>query len=166
MKNIVLTGFMGCGKTTVGQIVAKKMGCKFIDADSYVEDKAGMKISDIFARFGEDYFRELEAACIAELADIKNCVIATGGGAVLRPDNLRLLRKNGIIIYLDAQLDTILKHTKGSDARPLINGQSEQQVRERYLTRLPYYADCDCTVKVDGLSPLEIAIKVLGCCKK
>lgn len=166
MKNVVLTGFMGSGKTTAGKLAAEELRFRFIDADSYLEKKYGMRIVEIFEKFGEGYFRSLETECISELSCITDCVIATGGGAVLNKDNIEMLRKNGIIFYLDAPFDDIIKHTTGSNDRPLLSGKPLSEIKERYLARRPYYENCDYKIKTDGLTPLQIAQKVVSLYKK
>lgn len=165
MKNIVLTGFMGTGKTTAGKLVASKLGLSFVDVDAYIEKKAGMRISDIFEQFGEEYFRDLETECIGDIVQKKNLVIATGGGAVLRKKNVQLLRQNGVIVHLDATLDTILKHTSRSENRPLLQGQTAEQVKQRLASRTEFYQDCDFTVCVDGRTPIQVAQRIVECCK-
>ena len=105
--NIVLCGFMGSGKTVVGKELAKIMGRRFVDTDQLVEARSGVSISAIFQVHGEDYFRELERAACAEAAEIPNCVISTGGGALTFDENVRTLRTTGKIVLLDASFDVI-----------------------------------------------------------
>ena len=92
MDNIVLCGFMGCGKTTVGRNLARKSGRKFVDMDSYIEEKAGMKVSEIFEKYGENRFRDMEHEACLELADTKGLVIASGGGAFTFQRNIDAFR--------------------------------------------------------------------------
>lgn len=165
MKNVILTGFMGTGKTTAGKLAAKKLGLRFLDEDEYIESKVGMSIPEIFRRFGEDYFRDVESQCTLELSKMRHCLVATGGGVVLRKQNLEALRSGGIIINLDASLDTILKHTQHSKGRPLLDGQSVQQIEDRLQSRKKYYADCDHMISVDGLTPEQVANRIVQICR-
>lgn len=107
--NIILIGFRGTGKTTIGKILARQIGKEFIDADVYLEKKEGMSIKDIFTKGGEPLFRDIESKVIAELSLLDDKVIATGGGAVLREENVKHLKKRGIIILLDADANTLYK---------------------------------------------------------
>ena len=125
--NIILIGFRGTGKTTVGKILAQRLGKEFIDADEYLEQKEGKTIKEIFERGGEKLFREIEAQVIAELCLLNDRIIATGGGVILREENVKRLKKNGIVILLDADVATIYKR---------ISGDAQTQVRRPNLTNL------------------------------
>ena len=107
--NIILIGFRGTGKTTIGKLLAKQLGKEFIDADVYLEKKEGMSIKDVFKKGGETLFRDIESKVITELSLLDNKVIATGGGAVLREENVKNLKRHGIIILLDADANTLHK---------------------------------------------------------
>ena len=102
---IFLCGFMGCGKTTVGQILAKKLGLPLIDTDAYIVQQEGKSIPDIFAQDGEPYFREKETAAIQALCQ-KKAVISCGGGAMIKPENAAYAREHGIVVLLDESFDT------------------------------------------------------------
>ena len=104
---IALTGFMASGKTTIGIALSGHLNYLFIDTDCAVEHKYGMSISDIFKSFGEEHFRKLESETIAELSEYDNCIISTGGGAVLRSENIDMLRKNGKIVNLAPDFEVI-----------------------------------------------------------
>ena len=101
MNNLVLCGFMGCGKTTVGRLL------RFVDADALIEEEAGMAVEDIFKRFGEEDFRLRERQACSRLAEKENLVIATGGGALTFPENTAVLRRSGVIILLDVSPETV-----------------------------------------------------------
>jgi len=139
-ENIVLVGFMGSGKTSIGKRVAKQLGFQFIDTDQVIVDRAGLPISDIFARDGEPAFRDLETSAIISIGHLKRCVIATGGGAVLRDKNRTLLRGLGFVIELTADEDTIYDRVARNTKRPLLQTEDPRAtLRELLQTRRPFY---------------------------
>jgi shikimate kinase len=120
---IVLIGFMGCGKTTVGKNLAQKKDSLFIDTDHWIEKKENKSISDIFEQYGEDYFRRLETKCLQILGENKNkMVLSTGGGMVLRKENILLMQKIGPIIYLKTSPEVLLQRLDSDTTRPLLQG--------------------------------------------
>ena len=144
-QNIVLTGMPGSGKSTVGKLLAEQMGRELIDTDEAIVQKAGMPISEIFAQKGEDYFRCLESEVIAEAAKRTGVVIATGGGAILRAENVRRLRQNGRIYFLDRPVEDIVPTAD----RPL--ALDEEALRARYNERYPRYTTtADTVIPVRG----------------
>jgi shikimate kinase len=144
MKNIVLTGFMGAGKTSVGKRLAKELNLKFIDTDDLIEKEAGTSIKEIFAKFGEGYFRLLESKVINEVSSHTDMVIATGGGAIVNLQNLEALKKNGTIISLTASIDAILLRIGSRDERPLISEGDKKEVISNLLkVREPFYKKAD-----------------------
>lgn len=160
--NIVLTGFMGTGKTTVGKKLAEKLNWKFVDTDELIEKKAGMRIKDIFSKFGENYFRDLETNIVIEASNLDRHVIAVGGGAVLRDVNMQHLEKNGVIINLKAKPETIYKRTMNTDERPLLNKPNPMEEIKRLLEyREPYYKRCSFVIETDELSVDEITDKIM-----
>jgi shikimate kinase len=131
-KNVVLIGMPGCGKTTLGKRLASELGYSFIDVDDEIEERFG-KIPDLF-KMGEDYFREKETIATKRVAKNKGIVIATGGGVVLRKENIDALKENGILIYIDRKLDSIMGDVD-CDTRPLLkNNKSNLQAlyKQRY----------------------------------
>ncbi|CEO90035.1 shikimate kinase [Syntrophaceticus schinkii] len=137
-SNIVLTGFMGVGKTEVGRRLAELLEMKFIDTDTAVESAVGMKIPDIFQKYGEERFRCEEAAVIRKAALCSNCVIATGGGVVLNPENMRALREKGMIILLSAQPSVIADRVMKTAKRPLLQGDDlNERIRNLLSERRP-----------------------------
>ncbi|NLY17594.1 MAG: shikimate kinase [Clostridiaceae bacterium] len=143
-KNIVLTGIMGCGKSTVGCMLASCLGMAFLDLDQYIEKKWG-RIPDLFLK-GEEYFRDIESAAVEEISDNENTVIATGGGTVKKDKNIAALKKSGIIFFIDRPIDDILKDVEISE-RPLLSGGKEKLIeifRERYHR---YIVTCDYHIK-------------------
>ena len=119
-KNLVLTGFMGTGKSAVGRKAARRLRMQFVDMDDVLEERAAMSISRSFAERGEDAFREMESALAAELGTREGVVIATGGGAMLREENRMALSRNGIMVCLQCDAETVLRRLGRSDDRPLL----------------------------------------------
>ena len=158
MKNIVLTGFMASGKSTVGKILSKKLGYTFYDTDSMIEENEKRKISDIFSCEGEEYFRSLENKISAEFKTVSDSVISTGGGFVLNPENIENLKNNGIVFYLNVSPDIIAKRYITARAqRPLMKNNDLDEVLKRYENRRKFYENCDIIVDIStDLSPEEI----------
>lgn len=155
-RNLVLCGFMGSGKTTAGRKLARLMGLRFIDADHYLEEREGMKISEIFERFGETHFRGLEANYIKELAQEDGIVLALGGGAVLRPENVAAVKATGLLLHLDTPYFRIVKNLSYSTSRPLLQqGDKAAQTRKLYHARKGiYFSAADISVRSPRLSEL------------
>lgn len=162
MNNIVLCGFMGCGKSTVGKNIARKSGKKFVDMDSYIEEKAGMRVSEIFERYGEQGFRDMEHEACRELSRERNLIIASGGGALTFERNVEVFKQNDIIVLLDVELDTIKYRLRNDTKRPLLQRpDKDKAMAELYEKRLPLYrAAADVTVKGEE-TPLGTAFAVM-----
>lgn len=162
-KNVVLIGFMGTGKSSVGRILARKLGRDSIDIDVLIEQREGRTISQIFETEGEAHFRQLEKVAIAEIAEKKGIVITTGGGAVLEPANLEVLRKNGIVVSLSADPETIYERVKHSRHRPLLRSEDRlAQIRKLLEAREPLYRQSDLFFKTDGCSSDKMAGMILN----
>ena len=162
--NLILCGMMGCGKTTVGRALAKTTGKSWRDTDDLIVEKHG-KIAEIFARYGEARFREMETETVRELSQKDNLIISTGGGLVLKTENVAFLKKKGRIVYLRANLETLLGRLQKDVQRPLLQAQESLSVRlTRLLTeRSPIYESvCDYVVDVDGKTPDEIVREVVA----
>lgn len=153
MENLVLIGMPGSGKTTVGQLLAKKTAKKFIDADAEVVLKAGMSIPEIFDRYGEDAFRQFETQVLAELGMQSGLVIATGGGCVTRKENYRHLHQNGQIIWLKRSLGSL-----PTDGRPL---SMKYKLDEMYRIREPLYADFSDRIIINENTPEDAVSAIL-----
>lgn len=162
IKNIILIGFMGTGKTSVGQILAKKLNFIFVDIDELIEKILGMKISEIFTRFGEPRFRDFETEIIKLITKKKRQVIATGGGAVLREENMAQLKASGVVFCLTAPENVIFKRVRQCKNRPLLQVDNpEQRIRALIKKRMPFYEKADFSINTDGLTPEEVADKII-----
>lgn len=149
---------MGAGKTTIGRLIAKQMGMTFYDSDHEIERKTGVKIPLIFELEGEAGFRKRETAAIEELSQLNNIVMATGGGAVLLPENREFLKNNGKVVYLRANVHDLWVRTRNDKTRPLLQGGNIKQKLERlYIERDPIYsALADYIVPTGAQSAVEI----------
>lgn len=157
--NIVLIGFMGAGKTTVGQQLAAKLERPFVDTDDLIEAQAGLSVDDIFAREGEAGFRHREADVVREVARKRGQIIAVGGGTLARRDNVRRLRDGGVLVWLRAPRDVLLRRATRDGGRPLLR-QIEPTVDELYAAREPVYSLADIIVDTDDTSPAEVAAAI------
>lgn len=153
MKNIVLLGFMGTGKSAVGRRLAAEFHCPFIDTDQVIEERTHQRIADIFAQQGEEKFRCLESEAVAGLAERSGCVISTGGGIVLNPKNLDLLGKNGILVLLRSRPEVIFKRVqKRAGQRPLLQKADPLSEIKRLLAeREPFYQRADLTLDTSDM---------------
>lgn len=138
--SIFLIGMMGVGKTTIGRLLAQAAGLEFVDCDRELEVRAGTSIATIFEVEGEEGFRRREAALLDELTRRRGIVLATGGGAVLREDNRRVLRERGLVVYLQSTVDEIVRRTRRDTARPLLQTENPRARIEQLLSeREPLY---------------------------
>ncbi len=165
-KNIVLTGFMGTGKTAVGRILAARLERFFFDTDIMVEEKIGLSIPSIFEKYGENFFRDRETETLEILARHKkgSLVVATGGGAVLRAENRRLLKELGLIFLLRASAEEICRRTATTGDRPLLNEPDPHRVISELLeARESCYRDCDYVIDTTAKTPRQVAVAILSC---
>ena len=161
-RRIVLTGFMGSGKTTVGPLVAARLGWRFIDVDDVIEAEASATITELFARHGEAAFRDREHATIARLATSDALVLALGGGAIERPETRDLLLNTPgtLLVHLEVELATTLARCSGTEnTRPVLADQAN--LVSRYQRRLPLYRTAHVSIPVDELTPDQVADAVL-----
>lgn len=153
MGNVILIGFMGCGKTTIGYKLSYRLRKAVIDTDKEIEKEEKRSISDIFAAEGEEYFREQETAYLRRLTDtVNNQIISVGGGLPMREINRELLHQLGQVVYLRASAETIYQRVKNDTTRPLLQGNNPQQRIKNLLSeRQPNYESAaDIIVDVDG----------------
>lgn len=163
MRNIILTGFMGTGKSTVGRLVAAKLQREFIDMDTLIEQREGRAITQIFAESGEPYFRQLEANLCRELAAQSELVIATGGGALVPEANLRVMEESGLVICLDCEPDTLWQRIGQSKNRPMLADQDEERfarLQTLLEQRAPAYTRIEHHLDVTYLTLEEAAKRI------
>lgn len=159
---IVLTGFMGTGKSAVGRRLAERLALPFLDLDEAIEAATGLTIAEIFAAEGEPAFRQKERDLIASLEHRTNCVMATGGGAVLDPDNLRRLRTGAVLVCLTAEPAIILQRLGGDAGRPLLQGTDRlARIRALLEQRAPAYAQADLTIDTSALNVEQIVERIM-----
>lgn len=169
---IVLTGFMGSGKSATGKILARVLNLEFVDTDTVIEEKAGRSIKEIFHLKGEPFFRSLEKKVVTEVTRKDGVVIAAGGGAVLDPANRRNFKKNGTVIFLAVSPDEVRKRVAGDASRPLLNTSQKTEggphsppgkkvIKKLLLQRLPFYRKADICVDTDGKTPRAVAEEII-----
>lgn len=161
MINIVITGFMGSGKSTIGKEISKRLSMEFIDTDDLIEKREGIKISEIFDRFGEKYFRKIEREIVASLNKKENSVISTGGKTLLFKRNFNFLSKNGIIITLIVEPEILWERLSGDEKRPIIRGVEKGKFMELYKERSSKYEELPNKINISGLGEEESIEKIL-----
>ena len=163
-RNVVLIGFMGTGKSSVGRELARRWGFRFLDTDSIIRNECGRPIAEIFSVFGEPFFRDQEFATLTKLLHCRRSVIATGGGIVIQPRNVTLLSKLGTTIWLKADKQTIFERVSRNKNRPLLQTPDPETAIARLLTeRAPLYESAaNLVVDSSGLSHHEVAERVIA----
>ena len=163
MLNIVLLGFMGTGKTSVGQRISEKLQMSIVDTDTIVETDNQMIIGKIFDRYGEDYFRNLENAAVRKASKYTNHVISTGGGVVLRTENLNLLQENGLLFCLKATPEEIFERIKDDSHRPLLKGPNPpNKIRQLLQARQVQYQRIEHQIETTNSSIEEVTNQIIG----
>lgn len=164
MKNLVLIGMMGAGKSSAGKVLAKKLHWRFVDSDKVIEKITKMTIPEIFEKKGEQAFRKIEKRVIQKLCQKKETVIAVGGGAPCFQENWNSFRKNGFVIYLSASAKTLYRRLKKDPAtsqRPVIDGKAVlSKIRALLRERERFYKKADCVVRTDFLTKLQTTEKL------
>lgn len=161
-QSIVLVGLMGAGKTCIGKRLARKLGMPFVDADTEIEAAADCSIEEIFARYGEQAFRDGERRVIARLLDDEPKVVATGGGAFVSAETRENVRRSGISVWLKADIDVLLQRVSRRNNRPLLKNGDKRQTLERLMAeRYPTYEEADFTVESGNESPDITVRKVI-----
>lgn len=159
--NIILCGFMGSGKTTVGMELAKIMGRKFVDTDDMIEKEQGIAIKAIFAVHGETYFRDLEWECCKKISDLKNCVVSTGGGTITFDRNVDALKNGGKVVFLDADFDVICQRIGNSKTRPLFQDKLKAKAlyderKAKYMNAADYVIDGNMSARKTAMEIADI----------
>ncbi len=158
LKSVFLTGFMGAGKSTAGQLTADLLNIPFFDLDERIVQREKRSIASIFAEDGEEYFRNCETDLLGELKDEPAAVYATGGGIVAREVNREAMASLGKIVYLSASWPTLQERLRSSVDRPLVAQEKNwDELKTLWGERQTFYSEADIIVSVDGLTPMEIA---------
>lgn len=164
MHNIFLIGFMGVGKSTIAKLLAKELQAELVEMDETIEAEAGMSINEIFEQFGEQHFRDLETALVERVAKTGGAVVSCGGGAVLRPENVELMKQSGKIIFLSGTPETIYERVKHSTNRPLLNGNMNVEYIRGLMERRreAYENAADVVISTDGKWKSQIMEEILS----
>ena len=161
IRNLALTGFMGCGKSTIGRQVARELKFDFVDTDGLIEEHTGRTIAEIFEHAGEAAFRELENEVVRQLEARQGVVIATGGGLVAQSGNLDSLKQHALVVCLWASVEAVLERTRHQTHRPLLQTADPQaSIRELLARREPYYKQADVIVNTEFRPIREVAGQV------
>jgi len=161
-RSIALIGLMGAGKSTIGRRLAKRLGLPFVDADAEIEAAAGLKVAEIFERFGEAHFRDGERRVIARLVERPRQVIATGGGAFVDADTRALILARCTTIWLDADVETMARRVARRKHRPLLNGKDPVALlRGLAQARNPIYAEAHLTVRSDAAPREQVVDRIV-----
>ncbi len=159
-KLIYILGFMGCGKSTVGTLLAQELGWPFIDLDATIEAGQGTSVREIFDRAGEAFFREIERAALEEVSKTEPAVIALGGGTFVQEPNVDFIRQvGGTTVWLDCPLDELIRRCEGKSDRPLF--RDPLSFAQLFEQRLPFYHLADYRVSTEGRSPREVVDQIL-----
>lgn len=162
--NIILIGFMGAGKSTVSQYLKDVFAMHVVEMDQLIAQREDMSIPDIFATYGEEYFRNLETNLLIEMQATKNTIVSCGGGAALREQNVKEMKKNGKVVLLTADPETILNRVKDSDERPLLNGNKNVEFIANMMEqrRKKYEVAADVIIHTDHKSVLQICEEMIA----
>ncbi|UPM55688.1 shikimate kinase [Gottfriedia acidiceleris] len=162
MESIYLVGFMGCGKTTVGKELAKRANKKFIDLDEEIVFQTGKSIPELFNEFGESGFRDIETKVLKNLPS-KKMIASTGGGIILRDENIEYMKETGKIIYLETPIEIIYERIHLDSNRPNAVNRTIEELTELFKKRESQYKKADYEVSTTNLTPIEIALGIIDC---
>lgn len=164
MNNVILIGFMGSGKSSVGKVLADKLERKFIDMDDEIELGEGKTINDIFTEYGEDRFREIETSYLEKLLTKKNKVISTGGGVILKEENIAILQRIGTVVFLHTTYESLLKNLEGDKVRPLLQRDNSASVIKNLLAKREpiYFNAASMIIQTTDKSVDEIANEIIS----
>jgi len=163
-KSLFLVGFMGVGKSTVAAALCKMTGIDFIDLDSLIVEQVGFTIPEIFSTFGEATFRLHETSALRSLEDGRPRIVATGGGVVGREENWVCMRRQGVVVYLQATWEVLTERIGSGEGRPLASGQERERLKVLWQSRLPLYEQADLIINADQQSPEGIARQIIMSC--
>lgn len=162
MRNVVLTGFMGTGKSSVGRLLADRLGFSYRDLDALIVAEEGISINEIFARHGEPLFRALETEVVRRMAREERCVVSTGGGAVIATENRRLLRQAGVVVNLTASVDEVCRRLREETDRPLLkDDRSGERIAAMMAEREQFYADAELRIDTTGKSVEDVVAEII-----
>ena len=162
MKNIVLIGFMGSGKTTIATRLSRELKMRYVSTDGMIEKREKRTINEIFTKSGEEYFRVVETEVVREACAMEGVVIDAGGGAVLRDENLAAMKSSGVVICLTADPEVIMERTKKYKHRPLLNVEDpKRKIRDLLARRAPFYAKADHCVDTGKLTVKQVIKKII-----
>jgi len=154
---------MGAGKTTVGKILSKKLGYRFVDIDSEIEQVQVTPITDIFKLKGENYFRDVETRTLEEISRRSKQVVSTGGGIVIKDENWDIMKNNGVTIYLKSSIETLFNRVKHKTTRPLLNVEDPlDRAKELFSGREKLYEKSDIIIDREGLEPEQVAEVIIN----
>ena len=160
-KNIVLIGMMGSGKSSIGKILSKKLKLIFVDVDKKIEDSENLKVSEIFKKHGENYFRKIEEKISLKSLNSENSIISLGGGGFINSSIRKMCEKNCLSFWLDWKNETIIKRIYNSKKRPLVNNLTKTQINNLIKVRSKFYTLSDHRINCDKLDKVEIINKIL-----
>lgn len=160
--NLILVGFMGAGKSSVGRLLARRLGRCFVETDDMIAGREGCAVPEIFARHGEAHFRAAEEETLRLLALKQGEVIATGGGMPCREGRMEALAALGTVIWLAGDFDTLYERARRAGERPMLAARSRDQAEALYRAREPFYRQADLTVDTAGLGPDQVVAQILA----
>lgn len=161
--NVFLIGFMGAGKSTVAKCLEKELGMELVEMDERIVEEQGVSINEIFEKYGEDGFRDIESKLVQDLGETKASIVSCGGGVVIRPQNVENMKRSGKIVFLTATPETILERVKNGKDRPLLNGHMNVEYISELMEkrRALYEGACDIIISTDGKTKGEICTEII-----
>ena len=162
MNNIFLVGFMGVGKSTIAKELKKILDMNLVEMDARIVHEQGMSINEIFEKYGENYFRDIESKLVLDIGDEGNTIVSCGGGVVLRPENVEHMRQSGKVVYLTATPESIFERVKNGNERPILNGNMNvDYIKGLMEKRKPFYeAAADIMIETDNKSIEKICQEI------
>lgn len=162
MKNIFLVGFMGVGKSTIAKELKKLLDMKLVEMDARIVEEQGMSINEIFEKYGENHFRDIESKLVLDIGDEGNTIVSCGGGVVLRPENVEHMKQSGKVVYLTATPESIFERVKNGNERPILNGNMNvEYIKGLMEKRKPFYeAAADIMIETDNKSIEKICQEI------